>query len=196
MKLLWKTVLPILILSIIMTGCGSSADTSSLTLNKKGVLAQTIVEEWDQEQYDKKELQEQIEADIQAYGQNIALDSIRTKDALVTVKMTYQNIESYAAYNNVTLFQGTVAECQAAGYLLEGEFKKADGESVSRTEVLNLGEKCTVLVFQEAVTVKVPGKILCCSSSLEVLSNKEVKASLAEGTTDIVLTDPVYVIYK
>ena len=196
MKLIMKALLPILILSIALTGCGASADSSSLVLNKKGVITQTIVEEWDQEQYDKKELQEQIETEIKAYDQKIELNSIRTKETKVTVKMTYQDLASYAEYNQVILFQGTVAQCQAAGYLLEGEFKTADGEAVDRTQVLNAGDACTVLVFQEPLSVKLPGRILYCSNSLEIISGKEVKASLEENSTGFLLSNPVYVIYK
>ena len=196
MKLIKKAALPILILSIALTGCGASADSSSLALSKKGVLTQTIVEEWDQEQYDKNELQQQIETDIQEYGQDIELNSIKVKDAAVTVKMTYHNLEAYTQYNQVTLFQGTVAQCQAKGYLLEGEFKDMQGEDVSRTQVINIGDACTVLVFQEPVNVKVPGKILYYSSSLELVSGKEVKASLEEGSTGYLLSNPVYIIYK
>ena len=196
MKLIMKALLPILILSIALTGCGASADSSSLVLNKKGVRTQTIVEEWDQEQYDKKELQDQIENQITEYGQKIELNSIKTKDGKITVKMTYQDLDSYVDYNQVTLFQGTVPQCQAAGYLLEGEFKDAKGEPVDRTQVLNIGDKCVVLVFQEPLSVKIPGKILYCSSSLELVSAKEVKASLEENSEDFLLPNPVYVIYK
>ena len=191
-----KALLPILILSIALTGCGASADSSSLVLNKKGVITQTIVEEWDQAQYDKKELQDQIENQITEYGQKIELNSIKTKDGKITVKMTYQDLASYVDYNQVTLFQGTVSQCQASGYLLEGDFKDAKGEPVDRTQVLNIGDKCVVLVFQEPLSVKIPGKILYCNSSLELVSAKEVKASLEENSEDFLLPNPVYVIYK
>ena len=196
MKLIMKALLPILILSIALKGCGASADSSSLVLNKKGVITQTIVEEWDQEQYDKKELQDQIENQITEYGQKIELNSIKTKDGKITVKMTYQDLASYVDYNQVTLFHGTVSQCQASGYLLEGDFKDAKGEPVDRTQVLNIGDKCVVLVFQEPLSVKIPGKILYCSSSLELVSAKEVKASLEENSEDFLLPNPVYVIYK
>lgn len=196
MKLIKRALLPIFILSVALTGCSAPADSSSLVLNKKGVLTQTIVEEWDQEQYDKKELQDQIENQITEYGQKIELNSIKTKDGKITVKMTYQDLASYVDYNQVTLFQGTVSQCQASGYLLEGDFKDAKGEPVDRTQVLNIGDKCVVLVFQEPLSVKIPGKILYCSSSLELVSAKEVKASLEENSEDFLLPNPVYVIYK
>ena len=196
MKLIKRALLPIFILSVALTGCSAPADSSSLVLNKKGVLTQTIVEEWDQEQYDKKELQEQIENQITEYGQKIELNSIKTKDGKITVKMTYQDLDSYVDYNQVTLFHGTVSQCQASGYLLEGDFKDAKGEPVDRTQVLNIGDKCVVLVFQEPLSVKIPGKILYCSSSLELVSAKEVKASLEENSEDFLLPNPVYVIYK
>ncbi len=196
MRVLKKILLPLLVLSIAFTGCGTSADSSSLTLNKKGGLTQIIVEEWDQELYDKKELETQIQEDIQSYDGAIELNSIRTSSSAVTVKMTYQDTDTYMAYNNVTLFQGSISQCQAAGYLLAGDFQDASGETVDRTDVLSAGDSCSVLVFQEPVTVTVPGKILYCSSSLEILSKKQVKASLEEGSEDFLLESPVYVIYK
>lgn len=196
MKLIRKALLPILILSIALTGCGTSADSSSLVLNKKGVLTQTIVEEWDQEQYDKKELQQQIETELKGFGDTVELNNIKAKNGKITVKMTYQSPEAYAQYNQVILFQGTVAQCQAAGYLLEGEFQTADKEAVDRTQVLNIGDKCKVLVFQEPVSVKIPGKILYCSRALEILSGKEVKAVMEGDDMDYLLPAPVYVIYK
>ena len=67
---------------------------------------------------------------------------------------------------------------------------------VDRTQVLNAGEAGTVLVFQEPLSVKIPGKILYCSNSLEIISGKEVKASLEENSTGFLLSNPVYVIYK
>lgn len=196
MRRFTKAVLPILLLSTVLGGCGATADYSSLRLNSKGGVTQTIVEEWDQEQYDKQELETQITSDIASYGSAIRLDSIKTGDTSIVVKMTYADVDTYTAYNNVPLFAGSIAACQAAGYLLEGEFKDADGEAMDRTSVLNMGDGCTVLVFQEPVEVTVPGKILSYSSTLEMTGKKTVKAVQDEGSEEILLSAPVYVIYK
>lgn len=195
MRLLKRAVVPVLILSTALTGCGASADYSSLSFNRNGGLTQVIVEDWDQEQYDKTELQTQIETDIASYGSAVSLDSVKTTDSSVIVKMSYESVDAYTAYNQVPLFEGSISDCQAAGYLLEGEFKDASGENMDRTSVLNLGNDCTVLVFQEPVEVKVPGKVICYSASLELSGKKQVKASLPEGSEDFLLSAPVYVIY-
>lgn len=196
MRRLKKAVLPILLISTVLSGCGASADYSSLRLNSRGGLTQTIVEDWDQEQYDKNELETQITLDIAAYGSAVHLDSIKTGDSTIIVKLTYDDVDTYTAYNNVPLFEGSISACQAAGYLLEGEFKDPEGETMDRTEVLNLGDGCTVLVFQEPVEVTVPGRIISYSSSLELTGKKTVKAVQDEGSEEVLLSAPVYVIYK
>lgn len=197
MRRFTKAVLPVLLISTTLCGCGAAAaDYSSLSLNSKGGLTQTIVEDWDQAQYDKEELETQITSDIASYGSEIKLDSIKEGEASIVVKMTYADIDAYTSYNNVPLFEGSIADCQAAGYLLEGEFKDTDGEAMERTEVLNLGDGCTVLVFQEPLEVRVPGKIICYSASLELTGKKTVKAVQDEGSEEMLLSAPVYVIYK
>ena len=196
MRLFTKAVLPVLILSTALTGCGAAADYSTLTFDRKGGVTQVIVEDWDQEQYDKNELQTQIETDIASYGSAVSLHSVKTTDTSVIVNMSYETVDAYTAYNKVPLFEGSISDCQAAGYLLEGEFKDASGEDMDRTSVLSLGKDCTVLVFQEPVEVKVPGKIICYSSSLELSGKKKAKASLPEESEDFLLENPVYVIYQ
>lgn len=196
MRLFTKAVLPVLILSTALTGCGAAADYSTLSFNKKGGVTQVIVEDWDQEQYDKNELQTQIETDIASYGSAVSLNSVKVTDTSVIVNMSYETVDAYTAYNKVPLFEGSISDCQAAGYLLEGEFKDASGEAMDRTSVLSLGKDCTVLVFQEPVEVKVPGKIICYSASLELSGKKQAKASLPEGSEDFLLEAPVYVIYQ
>ena len=53
-----------------------------------------------------------------------------------------------------------------------------------------------VLVFQEPVEVTVPGKIISYTSSLEMTGKRSVKAVQDEGSEEILLSAPVYVIYK
>ena len=67
---------------------------------------------------------------------------------------------------------------------------------MDRTEVLNFDDTCTVLVFQEPVEVTVPGKIISYTSSLEMTGKRSVKAVQDEGSEEILLSAPVYVIYK
>ena len=196
MKRFTKAILPVLLLSTGVSGCSAAADYSTLRINSKGGLTQTIVEDWDQEQYDKNELETQITSDIASYGSAVQLDSIKVKDSSIVVRMTYADTDTYTAYNGVPLFEGSIAACQAAGYLLEGEFKNADGEAMDRTEVLNFDDTCTVLVFQEPVEVTVPGKIISYTSSLEMTGKRSVKAVQDEGSEEILLSAPVYVIYK
>ena len=60
MKRFTKAILPVLLFSTVLSGCGAAVDYSTLRINSKGGLTQTIVEDWDQEQYDKNELETQM----------------------------------------------------------------------------------------------------------------------------------------
>ena len=94
MKSFTKAILPVLLLSTVLSGCGAAVDYSTLRINSKGGLTQTIVEDWDQEQYDKNELETQITSDIASYGSAVQLDSIKVKDSSIVVRMTYADADT------------------------------------------------------------------------------------------------------
>lgn len=171
-----KILLLLSFLLLLLTGCGSAPEETTLSLNKKGVLTQVIVEEWDQEYYDQSELESELKAAVDA-NPKVSLKSLRVKNGKATAKLIYESAEAYREFNGVTCFWGTTAEAVSAGYSLAGEYLDTEGKKVALSSLLNGEKACYVLVMTEPAVVELPGKILCASSAVEILDAKRARVT-------------------
>ena len=64
----------------VLIGCGGSVPKeSTIAVDKKGKITDTIVEEFDKDFYDSEELQGEIESELAEYNKNYATDHITMK---------------------------------------------------------------------------------------------------------------------
>lgn len=167
----------------VLIGCGGSVPKeSTIAVDKKGKIIDTIVEEFDKDFYDSEELQGEIESELAEYNKNYATDHItmkkfEVKDGTATLQLVFDGSEYYEDYTETTLFNGTVAEAQAGGYELNGELLDADGAKV------------LVMETDETVKVEVPGTILAVSAGGNVNVTGKKQAAVADGGLS-------YIIYK
>ncbi|HCT92776.1 MAG TPA: hypothetical protein DF613_15565, partial [Lachnospiraceae bacterium] len=161
-------------LLFLLMGCGSPAGETTLSLSKKGVLTQTIVEDWDQTYYDQSELEKEMETAVNANPQ-VTMKSFRIKSGKATATFVYESAEAYRDFNGVTCFWGTAGEAVAAGYSLAGEYLDSEGKAVSLTTVLNSEKPYYVMILAEPVAVELPGKILCASPVVEIRDSKHAR---------------------
>ena len=163
-----------------LAGCGGSAPgESTLSVDKKGRITDTIVEEFDKDFYDSEELEGEIQEDLAEYNKNFASDHItmkkfEVKDGTAVLQLVFDGSEYYSDYTGITLFSGTVSEAQASGYELSGELTDAEG-GVTDLGSLEHAEEAKVLVLEteEATQVEVPGKIQAVSSGIQVTGKKQ-----------------------
>lgn len=163
-------------LLLLLAGCGSPVRETTLSLSKKGVLTQTIVEDWDQDYYDQSELENEMEAAVDA-NPKVTMKSFRIKNGKAAATLVYESAEAYMDFNGVTCFWGTAAEAVAAGYSLAGEYLDSEGNDVSLTTILNNDKPYYVIILTEAVAVELPGKILCASPVVEIRDKKHARVT-------------------
>lgn len=163
-------------LLLLLAGCGTAVRETTLSLSKKGILTQTIVEDWDQDYYDRSELEKEMETAAEA-DPKVSMKSFRIKNGTATAMLTYESAEAYMDFNGVTCFWGTAAEAVAAGYSLAGEYLDESGNEVSLTAVLNSEKPYNVLILTELVAVELPGKILCASPAVEIRDARHAKVT-------------------
>ena len=116
----------------VLIGCGGSVPKeSTIAVDKKGKITDTIVEEFDKDFYDSEELQGEIESELAEYNKNYATDHItmkkfEVKDGTATLQLVFDGSEYYEDYTETTLFNGTVAEAQAGSvhYLTHESLRK------------------------------------------------------------------------
>lgn len=180
----------------VLIGCGGSVpNESTIAVDKKGKITDTIVEEFDKDFYDSEELQGEIESELAEYNKNYATDHItmkkfEVKDGTATLQLVFDGSEYYEDYTETTLFNGTVAEAQAGGYELNGELLDADGAKLSLGDLDGADEaKVLVMETDETVKVEVPGTILAVSAGGNVNVTGKKQAAVADGGLS-------YIIYK
>lgn len=162
-----------LLLVTLLVGCaGSKGENTIMEVHKDGSVKSHIVEAFDQSYYDEAELQESMESDIADYNvtagdKNISLDQFLVKDAVAKATITYASAEDYMAFNEETLFLGTIKEAKSAGYEVSVDMNAVeDTSSIQKLSSLSGDENMKLVIFSEPVEVKVYGKVLYVSKGL------------------------------
>ncbi len=181
-----------------VTGCGSTKeplDVTNLQIEESGAVVHTIIEDFDTTVYDVAGLETMISEEITAYeSENAATDSItlvssvmsETEANKLTVTMQFADAKTYAGFNNVETFYGTVTEAKEAGYDLEAltfTDTSDDGKTVSLAEIKD-ADTLHVFISNEKIPVRLSKKILYTFGNVE-LFDKYTVSNLpdAEGTT-------------
>ena len=179
---------------LLFSGClGGVPEENTISVDKRGRITSTIVEEFDKDFYDADELESEIDEELSEYNKNFAADHVRketfkVEDGVATLQLVFDGSGCYADYTGLTLFAGTLSEAEEEGCDLSGNFVEPN-ENAADLEVLNSDGSAHVLVLEEAVQVRVPGNILavCPEDNVTVTGNRE--ASVAEPELS-------YIIYK
>ena len=179
-------------LLMLVQGCSSSAPAEdTISVDKKGKVTVTVVEDFDKDYYDADELAEEIEEEISAYNVNFATDRItlgefEVEDGVAILQLVFDAGRYYADYMDVTLFSGTVAEAVEEGYDLSGSFVDPDGDVIGIEDVDDYSSK-NILILEEAFAVEVPGKILAAGESDNVLITGDKTVSVLESELSYII---------
>ena len=167
-------------LSLLLGACGfmEDVDTTTISVDKKGAVKETIIEDFDKDYYDAAELSQMIEQEITEYnsrfsaGGNVELSSCEEieEGAQIKVVIEYASSTDYQDMNGRVLFAGTVSDAYNAGYEFVS-MQSADGQSVDAAKVLELGDKHMV-ISEEALSIKAAGKILYVSEGVSIAGDK------------------------
>ena len=184
----------LLCLAMLAAGCSSSApDENTISVDKKGRVTVTIVEDFDKDYYDADELAEEIDEEIAQYNVNFASDRVtlekfEVKDGVATLRLMFEAARYYADYMGVTMYSGTVAEAMEEGYDLSVDFIDQDGDIIGIEDVEDY-ESQNILIIEEAVTVELSGNVLAAGES----DNVVITAKKSVSVVDAELT---YIIYE
>ncbi|MBQ8188945.1 MAG: hypothetical protein IJZ44_04115 [Lachnospiraceae bacterium] len=167
-------------LSLLLGACGfiDDVDTTTVSVDKKGAVKETIVETFDKDYYDASELSQMIEQEIDEYNSrfsadgNVELSSCEeiADGAQVKVVIKYASSTDYKDMNGRELFAGTVSDAYNAGYEFVA-MKSADGQGIDAAKVLELGDKYMV-ISEEALSIKTEGNITYVSEGVSIVSDK------------------------
>ena len=213
----WRIAAGILVAASLLAGCEFSnrGSATELQADEEGKLIQIIAEKQDKS-LDVDDLEQYIEDQIGDFNQKasagssggsrssssksgsdgsgaVKLDSCRIKDGKLQIRITYDGYGSYAAFNGVKCFLGTIADAKAAGYSFDRDFlneKGKEAEDAKATIEERAGE-WKVLITEETMRLRVPDKILYTSENMKttgrmtaICLEKEEREESASGTDD------------
>ncbi|MCR5715296.1 MAG: hypothetical protein K6G23_00425 [Lachnospiraceae bacterium] len=190
---------------MLMSGCGSKIDSTTIEVHKNGEVTHTIVEAFDTQGSSLTDLEAMIRSQIDAFAQSnpgaeITLESVESEgESGVKVVMTYEDVATFSNFNNAAVetpavcFYGTVEDAYSAGIDVSSlSFAKVDSdETFTGDAVLSMGES-TVFLYDNAmnngqsVTVILPKKIAYYTDGVTV-SGKNAVIGSGGGTTVCVI---------
>lgn len=175
-----------LLISMALFGCGQekSDDTTTVSVDKNGKVVGSIVEDFDRDYYVEDELKEMIASDIEKYNassgdEHVELDTVSVSDGVARTTLTYKNWESYAGFNDVTFFEGTVADAYNAGYSFDDIILKSateDGVTLDKSGILEEGSM-HIIITDENINVKTFKNIAYISNNVTLVNKKEAAVS-------------------
>ena len=172
-----------------LSGCGKieKASESTVTVDKKGIVTEILIEDFSSEEYQEDELKKSIEELVSTYNEQageeeVTLKKMQVKGGNASVLMQYSTDDAYRAFNQVDFFAGTVKQAGKEGYAFAGAFTDAKGQAVSQGTIPAECQDHSVIIIREPLAVLVPGKILYVSKNMKILG--EDCARLAADSED------------
>ena len=189
-------------LLITTSACGQATvpdtvEESSLAVSAKGEVKSFCVDSFDKDYYSLAELTQMATAEADAYNAGhtgtestpVMVEDVKFVDEdnrLVMISHQYDSVETYEAFQEASLFLGTVDEAIKAGYdLSEGVQNVKDGSRISKEKMLEDCEQ-KVLVTDEKEVIYAPGRVVAISQGI-YRDNGTVDTRDTEGTVVILL---------
>ena len=173
-----------------LSGCEKieKASESTVTVDKKGIVTEILIEDFSSEEYQEDELKKSIEELVSTYNkqageEEVTLKKMQVKDGNASVLMQYSTDDTYRAFNQVDFFAGTVAQAQKEGYAFAGAFTDEKGQAVSQGTIPAECQDQSVMIIREPLAVLVPGKILYVSKNMKILGEDCARLAADSGDT-------------
>lgn len=205
MKRISCAILAVFLLGAMFVGCGPVDSESNLIyIGKKGQVQTVDVEEFDKSYYSKEEFQTFAQEAIDAYNKTHEVDAITLKEFVVEenvakLKMEYKSVSDFSNFNEITLYQGSIAAAVSEGYLFDVDFSKVEKGVVTgaatRADILE-EEGLSVVVIKANTNVKVQGTICYVSTPNVTVTAKDTVSIYDEENTSQATDVCTYIIYK
>ena len=194
--------------ALLLTGCGEQevvygpVTENTVEAVADGRVIGYIVEDFDKEYYDIKELGDMVRAEIEVYNEQnadlatqagrapIIVDKVFMAEdgsAKAVVALNFQNAAVYEDYMGTELFYGTVAEAVSAGYQLEGVLSGVKkGEPITAQQITKNGEK-SILIVEDRLWIRTGENVQYLSGNAELTQAGLVDGNKSEELKYIIL---------
>lgn len=186
---------------VLLTGCGTREDRTTLHVKEGGKVVENVTEEFDKDYYDEKELEDFVDGQVEDYidetgEKNVKSSGFSVEDGKAYMTLKFNNAEVYSDFNDETLYAGTVVQAVADGYELAEDFYPVKDKKVKKTATdknIEGSDSYKVVVTSENLDVEVPGKVAFVSRTDVKIKDEKTVSIQKENEDDTSLT---YIVYK
>ena len=195
-----RTFLKICILFIALiplSGCAKDeydfAETT-ITVEKRGRVRESIVESFDKDYYDLDELTREFSTSVEDYneaigGQEIRLRGIELKkDSKIYVDLEFSGPSDYENFVGEKLFVGTVGDAYDNGYTMDVVLKGVEkGDKIDKLKIMSMADR-NIIIMSEHARVRTFKDIAYVSANVDVIDSNEARVlSESDGLAYLIL---------
>lgn len=193
----------------LLVGCGTTIDseTSVVYVGKNGNIVSLDVEQLEQDYYDAEELKSYVNDAVSAYTKEHGMGTVKVEELTVEgetarLQMKYKTASDYSTFNDIELYQGSVLDAIAAGYVFDGAFSKVEnGEVVGTATKQEIYEEqeLNVVIIRANMDVQVEGEICyisCENANLTSTNSVSIREDYGVDTDSFETEVYTFIVYK
>ncbi len=169
----------------LITFCGCAegeydfAETT-ITVEKRGKIKESIVESFDKDYYDIEELKGEFADSVASYngsigGDEIELKKIELKDSNIYVDLEFNGPSDYESFIGEKLFVGTVGDAYDNGYTMDVVLKGVDrGDKIDKLKIMGMSDH-SIIILSEHARIRTFRDIAYVSANVDVIDSREAR---------------------
>lgn len=171
-----KSVLLILAVICVLAGCGQgkAPEVSSVSVDKDGIISHQIVGQFEQNYYEMDGLESLAKERVDEYcadngGDSVTFGGVDEKDGKILIQFQYATDADYSAFNNRTMFVGSLEEAENQGFDLGYvAFVSPKGQPMEISDLEEPEKKMIMIIGMgpsEEMMVNTYGKVIYVNQS-------------------------------
>lgn len=190
------TIIFAVFVSILLAGCASDEEDyeeTTLTVQKRGKVSESIVESFSKDYYDIEELKGEFTRSVDDYnnaigGEEIKLKKIELKDQKVYVDLDFTGPSDYESFVGESLFVGTISDAYDNGYSMDVVLKGVDaGDKISKVQIMGMKDS-NIVILSEHVRVNTYRDIAYVSANVDLIDERSARVlSESDGLAYLIL---------
>lgn len=186
---------------LVIVGCGTKEDRTTLHIKSDGKVVENVTEKFDKDYYEEKELKDFVDKQVKNYIDETGKKKIKASGFSVDEDKAYMTLkfedsEVYSDFNQETLYTGSVVQAVADDYDLPEHFYAVKDGKVQKKETdkdIEENDDYKVVITSESVDVALPGKAVFVSRMDVKIKDEKTVSIQKENEDDTSLT---YIIYQ
>ena len=176
-------ILIMISMMMLMPGCydeeGNYAETT-ITVEKKGRVRESIVDTFDKDYYSIDELKAEFTDSVAEYneaigGEEIKLRKIELKESKVYVDLDFTGPSDYENFVGEKLFVGTIGDAYDNGYTMDVVLKGVEkGDKIDKIKIMGMSDR-NIIIMSEHARIKTFKDIAYVSANVDVIDGDEAR---------------------